>query len=219
MDNRVRDSARVQAYLTGRRAPGSSARSWTRESSETHNAVSARKATRLNVCRGADRGYHGARATYQRSIVRIIQVATGVLLSCVLAAAGAADVYRWVDHQGQVHFGDRPPQVEAATKLDLPSGPASEETPEVDRSQALERLLRYYDEKRADEREAGARARQEQAVREARCKEARRRLSTYEAAARIYTTGEDGQRHFLSGDERDQLIGKLQAAISRWCEG
>ncbi len=151
--------------------------------------------------------------------MRIIQAVTGFCLSCALGVAGAGDVYRWLDEQGRVHFGDRPPEGQTVTKLRLHPGPESQGAPEADRSQARERLLRYYDERRAEQREAAARARQEQEAREVRCAEARRRLGQYEAAGRIFVTGEDGQRHFLSGEERDQLIARLRAEISRWCEG
>lgn len=38
-----------------------------------------------------------------------------VLLLCVLHAAAHADVYRWTDADGRVHFGDKPPR-DAATE-------------------------------------------------------------------------------------------------------
>jgi len=46
----------------------------------------------------------------------------------LIAAAlplGAEPVLRWVDEQGRVHYGDRPPSRSAATVLPLPATPAA----------------------------------------------------------------------------------------------
>jgi len=43
----------------------------------------------------------------------------GLLLCCVLAAGARADVYRWTDAQGRVHFGDRPPAGAASEPVEV----------------------------------------------------------------------------------------------------
>jgi len=47
-----------------------------------------------------------------------------VFLLVALAAAAEAQVYRWKDAEGKVHYGDRPPEAETAKAIDIP-GPAS----------------------------------------------------------------------------------------------
>ncbi len=40
-------------------------------------------------------------------------IASAVLLGCALGAAAQTSVYRWVDKDGKVHFGDAPPPADA----------------------------------------------------------------------------------------------------------
>lgn len=43
----------------------------------------------------------------------------GVLLMLAWSAAASAEVYRWTDAQGRVHFGDRPPAGAATTEVEV----------------------------------------------------------------------------------------------------
>jgi len=60
------------------------------------------------------------------------------LLLVALGTASAAGVYRWVDGQGRVHYGDRPPGDAAAESLALPDAPSGET-----QSSITERYQRY----------------------------------------------------------------------------
>lgn len=52
----------------------------------------------------------------------------GLLLLLVLISAfSLAQVYRWVDEKGGVHFGDNPPEEGEAQELVLPDGPSEKE--------------------------------------------------------------------------------------------
>lgn len=47
-------------------------------------------------------------------------------LLIVAAVPAAADVYKWVDREGKVHYGDVPPPNSAARAIDVPTTPAIE---------------------------------------------------------------------------------------------
>lgn len=51
-----------------------------------------------------------------------------MLLATLLIAAvpAAADVYKWVDREGKVHYGDVPPPNSAARPIGVPTTPATE---------------------------------------------------------------------------------------------
>ena len=50
----------------------------------------------------------------------MIKILALALLSCAVATAAAADVYRWTDKDGKVHYSDTPPANKSARPLDLP---------------------------------------------------------------------------------------------------
>jgi hypothetical protein len=72
-----------------------------------------------------------------------------VFLTCFLAIATVhADVYKWVDDQGKVHYSDAPPRGAASQKIEIPmSAPPQGENAEEhvyledkDRPAEIERL-------------------------------------------------------------------------------
>jgi hypothetical protein len=49
-----------------------------------------------------------------RAALRILAIAV-----LALASAAAADVFKWTDASGKVHYGDRPPEDAKAQKLEI----------------------------------------------------------------------------------------------------
>lgn len=139
------------------------------------------------------------------------------LCACLLAATAPAEVYKWTDTEGRVHFGDRPPQGEAET-LQLPeaAGSGVADTPEA-RLEKQRRLLRAFEEERRQKRDAQEQARREKAERQRNCAEARDDLRNQETAGAVYRLGPDGQRVFLDDAERAQSLAQARAAVERWC--
>ena len=75
-----------------------------------------------------------------------------------LSLPAVAEVYRWVDPDGQVHYGERPPP-QGARKIELPE--ASESSPQPDREAAerrarQQRLLDAYEHERGRKLAAAA---------------------------------------------------------------
>jgi len=53
------------------------------------------------------------------------------MLAFIAAAPAAADVYKWVDKEGKVHYGDSPPPNSAAKPVDMPREPVANGQGEV----------------------------------------------------------------------------------------
>ena len=51
-----------------------------------------------------------------------------LLLLALISAFSLAQVYRWVDEKGGIHFGDKPPEEGDAEQLVLPEGPSEAES-------------------------------------------------------------------------------------------
>ncbi len=138
----------------------------------------------------------------------------GLLLPVALAQA---EVYRWVDEKGRVHYGDRPAG-DRAERVELHTRPAGEDPGMEQRRKKQQKLLEVLEEERREKEAERARARAEQEAREQDCKKARERLSRYQNANFIYTRNEDGSRVILEGEEYERVLREAREAVQRFCE-
>lgn len=151
----------------------------------------------------------------------VVRPAAGFILGAALLflqgdPLGAA-VYRWVDENGKVHFGDRPP-VTQAEEIEIRGRPSSapSSVPRPGAESVTDRLQRYRQE-RADKKKAAMREREERKRRESECHIARDDLKQYETAGRLYDLNPDGTRHYLDDAERAGRMARLKKAIERNC--
>lgn len=143
-------------------------------------------------------------------------VITGLMLYCLAVSVHAGGVYKWVDSQGNVHFGDQPAETGAAQlaqpKAQVPADPAYQER--------LQRQKQYLDARR-DEREQAkqkaAEAKAQKADRHARCQKAKEQLAYLDAHSRLYTSRPDGKQHYLSPAEREAELAKVRQQIVELC--
>jgi hypothetical protein len=143
-----------------------------------------------------------------------------VVLICIVFSQGLyAGVYKWTDEQGRVHFSDRPVS-ESSTEIKIkqaPSSNASGSSPQH-RQQKMRKMLDALEEERIEKREAEQKAKQDQEKRKKKCLYAKDRYNSHNRATGIYSYQEDGQRNYLSDDERKSHMRKLKADIDRWCK-
>ncbi|WP_127474729.1 DUF4124 domain-containing protein [Sulfurivermis fontis] len=145
---------------------------------------------------------------------------TLLLMSVCLAPAFAAGVYKWVDEQGQVHFGERPPARAQAQELQLkvlPAAPAATPT-EAERRDNEQRLLRAFEEERELKKAQEEQSRKEQAQRERNCILARDRLRRYRSAGSLYNLDQQGNRVTLGENERAAAEQRAEQDVARWCD-
>ncbi len=128
------------------------------------------------------------------------------VLVCALlltwSGMACAVVYKWVDAQGKVHYGDAPPDGVRAEVVDLPGSHATTTVPAPPPAPAAPAAARTPPS-------AGAES-AKQAVdsdvaesREKQCADAQERYKKLIEARKLYKAGADGQREYLSSDEID----------------
>ena len=135
-----------------------------------------------------------------------------------LTAANAdAELNKWVDEQGKVHYSARPPVGVDATKMRSASPPASAPAPSksyVEREAELKKA-------RQSKTEAEASAAQQQAnteTKKANCIAAQQALRSLQQDGRIVEYDEKGERRFVADDERSQRIATERQEIEKWCK-
>lgn len=142
----------------------------------------------------------------------------GILLILV-SHSSYAEVYKWVDENGQTRFSDKPPVQNKFETLNMPSSPPPTTTPELSDSERIDKqkkLLQVFDE----ERDAKAKMQTERIEKNkklaAQCTSARNRLE-YVSTDVIYRGDGKGGRIYYSDEERAAEIKKIQSFIQRNC--
>ncbi|MBI5450119.1 MAG: DUF4124 domain-containing protein [Gammaproteobacteria bacterium] len=135
-------------------------------------------------------------------------------LLAVTATVSARGAYKWVDAKGIVHYSDRidSPRAEVLrVPSEDPEQPAGEQTAKPDsRGKA-----RSANPSAADKKPQDAKADAEQ--RTQKCQQAREQHEGYLSMGRMYREDANGERSYLSEEERAQVIEQSQQVVEYWC--
>jgi hypothetical protein len=141
------------------------------------------------------------------------ELAAIIFLVLGLSLTAYADIWKWVDEQGNVHYGDRPAP-EYALKAELVNYAAGKRSAGTsgDSRTATSRG------KDIDPDETGDEARARENAQAYYCEQARDIYRSYVDAPRLYRTGEDGQRQYLSDEEAAAALANARASVDEWCK-
>lgn len=132
-------------------------------------------------------------------------VAIAICLGFVASLDARADVYRWVDTSGEVHYSDRWVPGSVLIKVDHGRTPA---TTAAARPSSQSAALRDSNERIRGQlaEAAGAKAVRNDVVkkRSEQCEQAKGRYEKSIAARRIFKTGANGEREYLSDAQADE---------------
>jgi ABC-type multidrug transport system fused ATPase/permease subunit len=149
-----------------------------------------------------------------------------ILLIGLMVSLGVhAQVYKWVDKDGNVHFSDQPPVEEEALaeEVDVSASELSaqqQRAAEIRHQQQLKKASEQRDTraKNADEEKRQRIESHNQAVRNSQaCAQAQSRLDFLIGAGRIYTTNEEGERQYMDNPTRDAQIEKIRQLVKQNC--
>ncbi len=133
-----------------------------------------------------------------------------------------AEVYKWTDEHGRVHFSDRPPSEDTPEyQLRTPAAKASPVLPEsLTEAERRARQKKLSDSLQADRREkeqADARRKEQQAKREHNCMVARKQLSATKKYNKIFEYDQQGNRVYYDDAKKQQYLESKRAAVRKWC--
>ena len=131
-----------------------------------------------------------------------------------------AELYKWTDAQGKVHYTDQPPTVNAQTIKNSTAGQAEATSTAT---QSLDAKDQAYQKRRKEAEDARAKADKEaEQARVARenCDKARKNLSTLQNpdTTRVYTTNAAGQRTYMDDTARASALANSQKTVSEFCK-
>jgi len=126
-----------------------------------------------------------------------------------------AEVYRWVDEKGQMHFGDQ--AGDAGTHAIKPHSRQPTQGDQQQRMQKTRKLLNAYQIERQQLREQKAKQKEQAKKQKRDCIQARDNLRKYTDYGNIYQLGEDGKREYLSEKQRSALLKRSREVVARSC--
>jgi len=127
----------------------------------------------------------------------------------------AAEVYKWIDEEGQTHYGKKPPSKQGERIRIRPAPNLDSES--VQRTRQNKKVLKALEAERRLRQEEALKAKQHEYEMKQKCIEARKRLETRKRGGRLYRLDKDGNRVYLSDTERQKEITQWQRQVEKFC--
>lgn len=151
--------------------------------------------------------------------MRITTTALALLLTSGLTSGVAmGEIYKWVDEDGNAHYGDRP------------TGDATEEIVSIESHRTDPQQVQARVQSRLDAQEARQAAldalpqgpseeeiRAEKREREEKCNTYRARLERFVHSRRLYREDEDGERVYLDEEQTLAARERVQNQVEEYC--
>ncbi len=146
-------------------------------------------------------------------------ILAGLLLSLEVIAT---PIYKWVDEDGQVHYGLKP-LAKDATEVKIRDRyiDSGTEKPAATTQERVERQKRFVDALKAEEksiRDEKAKKDEEENQRFLRCVAARNQLKRAEQSAALYNKDKQGNRVILTDAQHKKYMQQARARVAKWCE-
>lgn len=135
--------------------------------------------------------------------------------------AMASEIYKWVDEDGNVNYGDRPtsnqganPEVVALTYRRTDSSSVQQRVAAQGEAEAAREEQRAA---RADEKKAAAEQAAEAEAKQKRCDTYRARLETFVQSRRLYREDDNGERVYLDETQTNAARQRVEELVAENC--
>ncbi len=140
------------------------------------------------------------------------------ILGNIFSIPCIAEVYKWVDENGKIHFSDKPFD-DKSKAVKMKRQPTPEEIQQAKQRAAKviqhqRKVNEIYSEETAEQQRVKAKRNKESAK---ICQEAKKEMKYMNGKYVNYTTNDKGERYYLTDDEKNALADKLKAAIAKHC--
>lgn len=140
-----------------------------------------------------------------------------LLLVPFLTATVHAEIYKWVDDQGNVHFSDNKPKDRESEKQDYPAGENSPDPEMARHRQQMDEQLQQWEQQEAQEKEAREIAEKQKQRNEYNCNVAKSNLLMDDSVSVVYARSADGKKKALTADERKKRRDLMEKQKAQYC--
>lgn len=144
-----------------------------------------------------------------------------LILVSMLSPVNAATIYKWIDEDGQVHYGSRAEQ-DNAKKIEIENRyiDSGNLPPPLNAKERFERQKRFINALDAENKsiaEEKRKKREEEERKVQRCHASRDQLRRTEGAGALYDLDEKGNRILLNKKQYEQAMQQAKARVQKWC--
>ncbi len=128
-----------------------------------------------------------------------------------------AEIYKWTDENGQVHFGDRPPD-QKAQKIEMDVSVSDSQRLEAERiNQEFYQIANEI--KKRESQEAAARQREQVDLekRKSRCKAMQRHVNVINTDYAFYDIAQDGSKSYLTDEDLANRRKQINSKYASLC--
>ncbi len=146
-----------------------------------------------------------------------------ILLICSTNVFSAS--YKWVDENNRTHYSEQPPGNNKKAKLLKSTSSSSANTTAASGTPAVPKTIAEQaaelDKAKLAKKEAVSKASQQQAntdALKANCDGAKKNLTALQSGMRLVEIDAEGERSFLSDEQRQQKVARAQQDIKEFCK-
>lgn len=141
-------------------------------------------------------------------------------ISLIFVGTIYAEIYKWVDKEGNIHYGDCPPVDCEPEQIDVLPNPDEEDVQSATKrnQQLIQEQDARYQERKVERELAQKKALVRQQEISNKCKIARNRLVLLNQRGVITIVDFEGNLHQPSDEQREQMIAGIEAFIEKNCQ-
>lgn len=153
---------------------------------------------------------------------KLISLSSLFLLLMLLGATSttyAGKVYKWVDSEGNVHYGERPPTGQGE-QMRVPRSSPYQPAPTPSSSNKMDatnKLLDSIESERKEKQQAEQKATAEKEAKAKNCSKAKSYAASLRQGGRRFEVDEQGNRNYLDEAEIQKRLNEAEAMVKKWC--
>jgi len=141
-----------------------------------------------------------------------------VVLAWLAPWVAGAEIFKWTDENGKVHYSDAAPREGEAETIQAPPPPSDSAVLQSrNRLDGLSEQAAKWDQEREAEKRAKQTASREKDVRKQLCRQAEGQLRTLEIRSVLYYVDEQGKKIYLTDEERAARLEQVRKAVKDSC--
>lgn len=137
------------------------------------------------------------------------------------SAVFAGKIYRWVDSEGNVQYGEHPPagkgkQMNIPSKTPSYAKPAAKPSSNAD--DTASKFLESVEAERKEKQEAADLAAKNKKIRDENCSRAKKYAASLKLGGRRFEVDEKGNRSYLDEAEIQKRLKEAENNVEKWCK-
>jgi Domain of unknown function (DUF4124) len=146
----------------------------------------------------------------------VMERVLALILFIGVAPIADAEIYKWIDEQGRVHYSDK--EITNAETLELDTAKKGHISTGASREEKRRNLLDAMQEDKDRQKKEQKKSREQKKKHDRACVLSKHRLSRFERASYLYDLDKDGNKVIASNEDRSKKTSRLRKNIKKHCK-